>query len=183
VALTLVLGGISSGKSRFAVGRAEAAGGDVLFVATGEASDPEMEERIAAHRRERPSRWLLVEEPVDLTRAGRAGGAAAVLLDSVDGWLANRMERAGGSAAAWGRDRLAALEAECASAVAELARGRRLIAVSSEVGLSPVPLHPYGRAFADALGRVNQRLAALSDEAFLVVAGVPVPLHPRGGCR
>jgi adenosylcobinamide kinase / adenosylcobinamide-phosphate guanylyltransferase len=177
MALTLVLGGISSGKSRFAADLAAAAGGEVLFLATGRASDPEMEARIEAHRGQRPASWRLLEEPLEI---GRASGAGTVVLDSVDGWLANRMESEGGSEVDWRRERLRELESACAAAVEELARGCRLIAVSSEVGLSPVPLHPYGRAFADVLGRINQRLAALSDRAFLVVAGVPVHLPARG---
>jgi adenosylcobinamide kinase/adenosylcobinamide-phosphate guanylyltransferase len=152
----------------------------VVFLATGRASDPEMAARVAAHRGERPGAWRVVEEPVDV---GRVAGSSTILLDSVDGWLANRMEREGGADADWSRERLRALEAACASALEELAARGHLIAVSSEVGLSLVPLHPYGRAFADALGRLNQRLAAAAEEAFLVVAGIAVSLRGGGAAR
>jgi adenosylcobinamide kinase/adenosylcobinamide-phosphate guanylyltransferase len=177
--LTLVLGGMSSGKSRFAVDLARAAGSPVLFVATGRASDAEMEARIAAHRRERPREWLVAEEPLRVdAAAGDHPGTEAILIDSIDGWVANRLEMEGGSATDWSRDRLRRLEADClATLEALLPAAPRVICVSSEVGLSLVPLHPYGRAFADLLGRLNQRLAALATETYLVVAGIPVPLH------
>jgi adenosylcobinamide kinase / adenosylcobinamide-phosphate guanylyltransferase len=177
--LTLVLGGVSSGKSRFAVDLAAAGGGRVLFVATGRASDAEMEARIAAHRLERPSDWLVAEEPLRLEAAVRAHpGTNAILIDSIDGWVANRLEAVGGSEVDWSGDRLRRLEADCTATLQCLPPAAPLvICVSSEVGLSLVPLHPYGRAFADLLGRLNQRLAALATETYLVVAGVPIPLR------
>jgi len=174
--LTLVLGGVSSGKSRFAVELAAKAGGEVTVVATGRATDAEMATRIDAHREQRPPGWRLIEEALDLSRAAQAG---TVLLDSVDGWLANQMESGGGADQRWTRERLADLEEHCAATIDDLARDRRLIAVSSEVGLSLVSLHPYGRAFTDALGRLNQRLAARSERSYLVVAGVPIRLDAR----
>jgi adenosylcobinamide kinase/adenosylcobinamide-phosphate guanylyltransferase len=171
--LTLVLGGISSGKSGFALELAQAAGDQVLFLATGQASDPETESRIAAHQRQRPSSWRLLEEPLDI---GRADNAPITLLDSVDGWVANRMEQEGGTGQSWTRERLTELEQSCMLAVEALAGRCQLIAVSSEVGQGLVSLHPYGRAYTDLLGRVNQRLAARAAEVFLVVAGIPVSL-------
>lgn len=176
--LTLVLGGLSSGKSGFAVRLARRAAGRVLFVATGVASDAEMEARIAAHRRERPPDWGLAEAPLRLAEAAEGGGSAdVVLVDAVDAWLANRLEERGGAEVVWDRRHLASLEADCAEDLAALRRrSRTLICVSSEVGLSLVPPTSYGRAFADLLGRINQRLAGEADEAYLVVAGRPVRL-------
>jgi adenosylcobinamide kinase/adenosylcobinamide-phosphate guanylyltransferase len=180
--LTLVLGGIRSGKSAFAAELAGRSGGPVTYLATGVASDPEMTRRIEAHRRSRPPAWSSVEEPLAIVAATPAG-ADTVLLESVDGWLANRMEAAdGASIADAGDGALEALVGACAAELESLrARCRHLVAVSAEVGLAPVPLHPYGRAFADALGMLNQRLAAAADEVHLVVAGLPLTL--RGPCQ
>jgi adenosylcobinamide kinase/adenosylcobinamide-phosphate guanylyltransferase len=177
--LTLVLGGMSSGKSGFAVRLAQRAGGRVLFVATGQPSDAEMAERIAAHRRERPEGWELAEAPLSLA-AAETRGQDVVLVDAVDAWLANRLEAAGGGEVTWTRDRVLALEAACGEELESLlGAAPRVICVSSEVGLSLVPPTAYGRAFADLLGRCNQRLARQADQAYLVVAGRPLPL-PTG---
>jgi adenosylcobinamide kinase / adenosylcobinamide-phosphate guanylyltransferase len=183
--LTLVLGGLSSGKSRFAIELAGQESGEVLFIATGRASDREMQQRIEAHRRERPSQWLLAEEPLALDPAAGAHPAArTVLIDSIDGWLANQLEAAGGGATAWERDQLLAVENECSAVLQRLGRTfPQVICVSSEVGHSLVPLHPYGRAFADLLGRVNQRLAAMAARRYFIVAGCPIqlPNHAQQG--
>jgi adenosylcobinamide kinase/adenosylcobinamide-phosphate guanylyltransferase len=182
--LILVLGGLSSGKSGFALRLARRSGGRVLFVATGLASDAEMAARIAAHRRERPAEWGLVEAPRRLAEAaGQAAASDVVLVDAVDAWLANRLEERGGAEAAWDREQVAGMEADCAGDLAALRRhSRTLICVSSEVGLSLVPPTSYGRAFCDLLGRCNQRLAREADEAYLVVAGRALPL-PSGAER
>jgi adenosylcobinamide kinase/adenosylcobinamide-phosphate guanylyltransferase len=160
VTLTLVLGGIRSGKSEFAVELARRAGGGVAVVATGFASDEEMHERIELHRRSRPPDWTLYEEPVEIGTAVPAHSCDVILLDSVDAWLANRMNAD-----------------ECVAQVEALRkRASHLVAVSSEVGLSLVALTAAGRAFTDALGMVNQRLAAQAQRVYLVVAGLPVAL-------
>lgn len=158
--LTLVLGGIRSGKSDFAAQLAREAGRRVAVVVTGVASDDEMRRRIEAHRRTRPTGWTVYEEPEEVGSAVPAGSADVVLLDSIDGWLAHRIDP----------DR-------CLDQVQALCdRTATVVAVSSEVGLSLVPLNPAGRAFTDALGTVNQRLAALAARVYLVVAGLPVLL-------
>jgi adenosylcobinamide kinase/adenosylcobinamide-phosphate guanylyltransferase len=158
--LTLVLGGIRSGKSRFAVELARQAGGRVAVVATGFASDEEMRERIEFHRRSRPEEWTLYEEPAQIGSIVPAGSTDTGLLESVDGWLGNQIDP---------DECLAQIRALCA-------RVPNVIAVSSEVGLSLVALTPAGRAFTDALGTVNERLAAEAQRVYLVVAGLPVVL-------
>lgn len=158
--LTLVLGGIRSGKSQFAVELARRSGGRVAVVATGIASDEEMRERIEFHRRSRPQEWTLYEEPAEIGKAVPARSADTILLDSVDGWLGNRVDAE-----------------ECMIQVRSLyERASNVIAVSSEVGLSLVALTPSGRAFTDALGSVNQQLAAEAERVYLVVAGLPIAL-------
>lgn len=180
--LTLVLGGVRSGKSAFAEGLAGGTTGTVLYVATGQATDDEMAERIRRHRVRRPAHWQTVEEPLApgaaLSEVMRAGSpCAAVLVDSLDVWLANLL-------LAHETEDLPAIEA---LAVDELdillAAGREAaipsILVSSEVGLSPVPPNRLGRHFQDLLGAVNQRVAAAADTVYLVVAGLPLKVKPR----
>ncbi len=175
--LTLVLGGIRSGKSAFAVELGRAAGDAVTCLATGVASDGEMRRRIEAHRSARPAGWTVVEEPLAIATAVPVG-TGTVLLDSVDGWLANRMEAAGGASADLSGDRGEELVAACAADVAALeARAAHVVAVSAEVGLSLLPLTAYGRAFSDLLGALNQRLAAGAVEVYLVAAGIPLALR------
>lgn len=157
--LTLVLGGIRSGKSGFAA-RLAARSSRVAVVVTGVASDPEMEARIQAHRRSRPVAWRVFEETRNIGSAVPPGTADVILLDSVDGWLAQQPD--------------AEACVEQVRLMCDLAP--EVVAVSSEVGLSLVPLTPAGRVFADTLGIANQRLADLASRVYLVVAGLPVSL-------
>src|SRR5437588_724349 len=132
----------------------------------------------------RPRDWICIEEPVSIGTAVPSG-SELVLLESVDGWLANRVwER--DSEGDRARDLEDELVAECSRELAGLrAAADRLIAVSSEVGLALVPTHPLGRVFADVLGILNQRLAAEAEATYLVVAGLPVRLDGivGGGVR
>lgn len=178
--LTLVLGGVKAGKSGFARRLAEQTGRPVTMLATGVVGDEEMLRRVQAHRRERPQDWRLVEEPLDI---GRAAGpeAEVVLLDSVDSWLFNRLEERGGAGAEFTPDLERELVDSCDQGLDQLASGRHLIAVSAEVGLSLIANSAYGRAFTDLLGMLNQRLAAWADECYLVISGIPVPLHTFRG--
>ena len=151
--LVVYVGGARSGKSRLAVERAAASGAPVVFVATGEAGDDEMAERIARHRAERPAGWRTVEEPLELGAALRDAPAdATVLVDCLSLWVAN----GGGGAAA---------------VEAAAARPALTIAVTNEVGLGIVPVNALARAYRDDLGRVNAAWVAAADEAYFVVAG------------
>ena len=151
--LVVYVGGARSGKSRLAVERARGAGAPVVFVATGEAGDDEMADRIARHRAERPAGWQTVEEPLELARALRdAPHGATVLVDCLSLWVAN-----GGR----GDDALRAATA----------RAALTIAVTNEVGMGIVPDNALARAYRDDLGRINAAWAAAADEAYFVVAG------------
>jgi adenosylcobinamide kinase/adenosylcobinamide-phosphate guanylyltransferase len=173
--LTLVLGGTKAGKSSFAMQLAESTGHPVTVLATGVPGDPEMQQRVAAHRRRRPSHWTVIEEPVEIGQV-RLSEAEVVLFESVDSWLFNRLEREGGERANFTPELGARLVETCDSELAELAAGPHVIAVTAEVGLSLLPLSAYGRAFTDLLGLLNQRLAARADRRYLMVAGIPVSL-------
>jgi adenosyl cobinamide kinase/adenosyl cobinamide phosphate guanylyltransferase len=165
--LTLVLGGTRSGKSRFALARASALGGDrVTFVATARPGDPELDARIAAHRRVRPPTWRTIEPEADLARAvARANAGDVVLLDSLTLWVASCLEGGIDVNAAW-----RAVSDELA------ARATPSVIVSDEVGLGIVPVTELGRRFRDEIGVLHQRVAANAAVVVLLVAGLPVTL-------
>ena len=160
---TFILGGARSGKSARAQPLAEAAGETRLYIATAEALDVEMEARIARHKADRGAGWRTVETPLDLVAAMEAADAPVVLVDCLTLWLSNLMHH--------GRD----VEAESAALCACLGRFEgEVILVSNEVGLGLVPETSLGRAFRDAQGRLNQRVAAACDVVEFVAAGLPL---------
>jgi adenosylcobinamide kinase/adenosylcobinamide-phosphate guanylyltransferase len=164
---TLVLGGARSGKSRFAQGEAEACGLPVTLIAAAQALDAEMAARIARHRAGRAERWRTVEEPLDLVEAlaREAAPGQAVVVDCLTLWLSNLMQA--------GRDP----DRECERLAAALAvLSGEVWLVSNEVGLGLVPDNPLGRAFRDAQGWLNQRLAAFCPRVVLIAAGLPLVL-------
>lgn len=161
MSLTFLLGGARSGKSTLATQLATRANGSVTLIATAEARDEEMMERIERHRSERPQGWETVEEPLELEAAlGLVPKDQVVVVDCISLWVANLLE-CGENAE--GRN----------AAAAEAARKRpaATIVVSNEVGLGVVPVSELGRRYRDVLGRVNAQWAAAADEAALVVAG------------
>lgn len=163
----LVLGGARSGKSRYAQARAEALDGDLVYIATAQPLDDEMEDRIARHRADRGARWSTLDVPLDLTAAIRAQAAPGrvLLVDCLTLWTSNLMFAE--------RDLDAETEA-LATAVAE-ARGP-LILVANEVGLGIVPDNALARRFRDAAGRINQSVAAAANEVQFLAAGLPLRL-------
>jgi adenosylcobinamide kinase / adenosylcobinamide-phosphate guanylyltransferase len=167
--LTLLIGGARSGKSALAL-RFAADAEEVVFVATAEARDEEMAERIERHRRERPAAWQVIEEPVTLREAIEAAPpSACVIVDCLSMWVSNLLE------AGWADEAVEAEAEKAARAAAE--RPGASVAVSNEVGLGVVPATSLGRRYRDVLGRVNATFAASADEALLVVAGRSLPLH------
>ena len=163
----LVLGGARSGKSRYAQARAEALDGELVFVATAQALDTEMTERIARHRADRGPRWVTVEAPVELAAAIRAESreGRVLLIDCLTLWTTNLLLAE--------RDIPAATE-ELITAIADAAGP--LILVANEVGLGIVPDNALARRFRDEAGRVNQGLAAAVDGVVFVAAGLPLKL-------
>ena len=182
--LTLILGGVRSGKSSFSEKLVQDVDGAVLYVATGLPIDQEMEERIRRHRTSRPSDWKTLEEPLDLTAGieaelASASGSTAVLVDSLDVWVANLlMEHESEASGVVEASTICAVDGLISLACCGAAP---FFLVSSEVGLSLVPPEPLGRRFQDLLGLVNQRVAAAADRVYLLVAGIPTEIKGAGG--
>lgn len=165
--LTLVLGGARSGKSRYAEGLVTALPTPWIYVATGEARDEEMKERIAHHVRRRGPGWVTREVPLDLVEVIQAHAADPhpMLVDCLTLWLSNVMLSE--------RD-VAADRARLLTALDEAAGP--IVLVSNEVGLGIVPDNALARAFRDEQGRLNAAVAALADTVVLMAAGLPLVL-------
>ena len=164
----LVLGGIRSGKSEWAESVIAESGDPVRYLATGAVVDDDAwAQRVSAHRARRPRHWSTVETS-DVAKQLRADDSSPTLVDDVGGWLTAAMDRAG----AWTGGSMRADIDDLVEAVAEY--DADLVLVSPEVGMTVVPETHAGRRFADELGALNQRLAALCDRVVLVVAGQPV---------
>jgi len=168
--LILILGGVRSGKSRYAQQIAGDIGKRVLFLATAEAGDDEMKHRIARHKSSRPESWRTIEEQIDIAGALRknAARADAVIIDCVTVWLSNMLMH---------NEKLS--EKDMIKDIDKLIDSYEhgdatYIIVSGEVGMGIVPEHPLGRIFRDYLGLANQRLAAKADRVVLMVAGIAV---------
>jgi adenosylcobinamide kinase/adenosylcobinamide-phosphate guanylyltransferase len=167
----LIGGGARSGKSRFALARAQALGARRLFVATAERSDDEMRDRIARHRAERGDGFDTIEEPRALPEALAADRAHDVIVvDCLTIWIANLL--VGGAPAEAVTERVAALVTALAG------RRAHVVVVSNEVGMGLVPDTPLGRVFRDLTGQAHQRLAAVADELYLAAMGVVLRLRP-----
>lgn len=168
--VTLVLGGVRSGKSRYALQLA-ARVPRVTFLATAERrEDQEMQRKIERHRAERPQHWTTIEEPLNLAGAIRSvSNCDLLLIDCLTLFAGKLLEVHGENlpAITGGVDALcAALTASCCS----------VVLVSNEVGSGVVPAFELGRRYRDLLGEINQRVAAIADQVVLMVAGLPLPL-------
>lgn len=177
--LTFILGGARSGKSSYAERLATEHGGPVLYVATARAWDADMAARIRRHQADRPAHWRTLEAPL---------GVGAAVTD----WLAAADEKPAvilvDCLTLLGNNVVASLPEDLRPEVAEealapeiaalteciAASGIDWIVVSNEVGLGIVPPYALGRAYRDALGRANQRMAAVADRVLFMVAGLPL---------
>ncbi len=168
--VVLVLGGVRSGKSRYAQELAKR-GQRVAFLATAEARDDDMRQRIDRHREDRPATWTTVEEPVALEDALQqcAGQFDTILIDCLTVWTSNLMEHDGSDC-----QRIFA-RADRLAQVLRAASGT-VIVVSNEVGSGIVPDNEMARLYRDLLGGINQRIAAAADEVVLLVAGCPLTI-------
>lgn len=160
--VSFILGGARSGKSARAL--ALAGSGPKTFLATGEALDQEMADRIALHQAERGPDWALVEAPLDIAPVIAANQTGPLVVDCLTLWLSNLMHHQ--------RD----IAAETAGLLDALSTSGRVILVSNEVGLAIAPENALARRFRDAQGRLNQAVAAAADHVEFIAAGLPLAL-------
>ncbi|AWM58678.1 bifunctional adenosylcobinamide kinase/adenosylcobinamide-phosphate guanylyltransferase [Stutzerimonas stutzeri] len=167
--LELILGGARSGKSRFAERLAAESGLSVTYIATSQALDGEMTERIAHHRERRPAHWALVEEPLQLARVLREQAAAerCLLVDCLTLWLTNLLMLDDPARLAEERDALL----ECLDGLPG-----RVLLVSNETGLGVVPLGELTRRYVDEAGWLHQAVAQRAQRVTFMVAGLPMTL-------
>lgn len=174
--LIFILGGARSGKSSFALKLAESIKGKRLYIATAEALDMEMEERIKKHKKERANNWDAIEEPIkiaDIIKKNKKYGV--ILLDCLTLWVSNLMHieaRSKGQGARGGRtlQKITDLISACKKAKASI------IIVSNEVGLGIVPDNPLARQFRDIAGFANQKIADAAGEVYFMVSGIPLKI-------
>jgi len=180
----LILGGARSGKSRFAVETALHLGDKVLFVATGEALDEEMKQRIEEHKRNRPSSWRCIEIPTGVGRRIReeVGDAEVVIVDCLTLLVSNVIGQCGDEP-----EQISAelVQARLAAEIDELVEcidnsTATFILVSNEVGMGLVPGSRLGRLYRDFLGKVNQTLAEHANRVYFMLSGVPLSLKSEG---
>jgi adenosylcobinamide kinase/adenosylcobinamide-phosphate guanylyltransferase len=171
--IVLVGGGVRCGKSAFALARARALGETRLFIATAEARDAEMRERVADHRRERGAEFETLERPLALaeTLAAESGRADVIVIDCLTLWLSNLLLRGDTNQGIAGAiERLGG----------ELQRRRcHVVMVTNEVGMGIVPDNALSRRFRDAAGRLHQHVAAISDELYVGMLGTLLRLKPE----
>jgi adenosylcobinamide kinase/adenosylcobinamide-phosphate guanylyltransferase len=168
--ITLVLGGARSGKSRYVQALAAQAS-SIAFVATAQALDNEMRQKIERHRAERPKEWRTIEEPLDLDRVLTEEGPKCrmLVIDCLTLYAANLLEAEQGN--------LMAIEERLRRFFAALCSAHCSVAlVSNEVGSGIVPPFPEGRRYRDLLGEINQQVANAADNVLLMVAGLPLVL-------
>ena len=167
--MIFVTGGTRSGKSAFALRKASSFNGDaVSFIATAEALDSEMSERIERHKLERNLNWQTLEESLNIESALERAAHKLIVLDCVALWISNML--LAGTSEATMLERTGAFIATAARLE------KTVIVVSNEVGLGIVPDNALSRSYRDALGRVNQSFAAASSEAYLLVSGLELRL-------
>ncbi|MDP2744554.1 MAG: bifunctional adenosylcobinamide kinase/adenosylcobinamide-phosphate guanylyltransferase [Dehalococcoidia bacterium] len=178
----LILGGLRSGKSRFAVELAARRGRRVLFVATATAGDAEMKRRIELHRKARPPGWRTLEVPREVGQSilRGLGDAEVVVVDCLTLLVSNVMQGGGQAAIRAGQEALGKAVLEEMEWLVKCMEESPadFIVVSNEVGAGIVPVNRLARVYSELLGQANQIVAAKADEVYLMVAGIPVPIKP-----
>lgn len=174
--IIFITGGSRSGKSNFALKMASGLEGNKVYIATAEALDEEMKERIEKHKKERSGEWLTMEEPLKISELIRDlnGKHGVLLLDCLTIWLSNLILK----------ERQSSLKLEIEDFIEVLRDFKKpsipslqpsvLFIVSNEIGMGIVPENKLARRFRDDAGRLNQRVAELADEVYFVVSGIPL---------
>lgn len=165
--IQLILGGARSGKSHYAEICAVESGLDVLYVATAQAHDDEMQQRIHHHQQHRPSHWQLIEEPINLVSVlkNNADSSKCILVDCLTLWLSNQL---------CSDEHKMELQKNIDELINVLPTLQgKIMFVSNEVSMGIIPMGEINREFVDEAGRLHQRLAAVCDKVTLMVAGIP----------
>lgn len=167
--LQLILGGARSGKSRLAEKLATDSALEVIYIATSQPLDGEMNQRIAHHRERRPSHWGLIEEPLELARVLQqaAGTGRCLLVDCLTLWLTNLLMLEDEQRLVFEREALL----QCVATLPG-----EIIFVSNETGMGVVPLGELTRRYVDEAGWLHQALAERCQRVVLTVAGLPLTL-------
>ena len=166
----LILGGARSGKSRYAEINASESGLKVIYVATAQALDDEMQQRITHHQQQRPAHWQLIEEPIDLVSVikNNINDQTCILVDCLTLWLSNQL--------CSDKHKLQFENNidDLINLMVEIKRTKgKVIFVSNEISMGIVPMGEVNRQFVDEAGRLHQRLAEVCDNVILMVAGIP----------
>jgi adenosylcobinamide kinase / adenosylcobinamide-phosphate guanylyltransferase len=179
--LTVILGGARSGKSTLAEELAAKRGQKVLYIATAQIKDDEMKRRIQAHREQRPPHWKTLElsQHVGTQLLSQKIHADIILLDCLTLLISNCLLKAAGEVDKPNEEKVnRAVNEELKALITAIqSSSASWIIVSNEVGMGLVPPYPAGRLYRDALGKANRQLTAIADEAYLLVSGMPIPLH------
>lgn len=163
----LILGGARSGKSHYAETCATESGLDVIYVATAQALDDEMQQRIKRHQQQRPDHWQLIEEPINLVSVlkNSASATTCILVDCLTLWLSNQL---------CSEENKIQLQENINNLINILPElPGKIIFVSNEVSMGIIPMGEINRQFVDEAGRLHQRLATVCDKVTLMVAGIP----------
>jgi len=163
---TLVLGGVKSGKSLLAEQLASQTESEIIYIATATAGDKAMQQRIEAHKKQRPSQWLTVEAPIQLAKAIEQHSLPSncILVDCLTLWLTNLLMA----------DDNDLLEQEIEALITTFSTmSGKIILVSNETNMGVMPLGELSRQYCDQIGILHQRIASLADRVILTVAGLP----------
>lgn len=165
----LVIGGARSGKSTYALKWAEEKNGNLIFLATAEGRDSEMNKRIANHKLQRDEKqWITIEEPLEIVEKLQAiRDVSAVVLDCITMWVSNALLA---DKQSWLQDQVVLLKKEIPH------MPFHFLAVSNEVGLGLVPESSLGREYRDLLGKVNQELAEVCNRVIFKIAGISLQI-------
>jgi adenosylcobinamide kinase/adenosylcobinamide-phosphate guanylyltransferase len=166
--MTFITGGCRSGKSRYALDYADRHYSKKIYLATCEALDEEMAQRIEHHKKLRGPEWRTIEEPIEIVDQIRlhGDGVEVILLDCLTLWLSNLLTK--------GDDDLRIIK-ETEKLIDTMRQSRSsFLIVSNEVGMGIVPANPLSRRFRDLSGTANQKIAEAADTAILMVSGIPM---------
>lgn len=170
--IIFITGGARSGKSSFAMAEASRINGKKAYIATAEALDEEMRQRIEDHRRQRGNEWVTYEEPIKIIDVMKKieGKYSVIVIDCLTLWLSNIMYA--------GLDIKAEIEYLISSLLTP--HSSLMYIVSNEVGMGIVPENEIARKFRDLTGILNQKMAEVSDRVYMVVAGIPIKIKDKG---